>query len=613
MNATGLEKDESKILKFRNILPNILKYLPKVPGTIKALGEVKKMTSDAKMSLGIILEENAAKYGDSPAIKFEDLSYSHNEFNSIANQYAHYLLSIGVQRGETVIAFLENRPEILFIIAAVSKIGAVVSLINPHQRGPVLMHSVGLAPSKHFIIGEELVEAFEETKPELNLSSDVGFYYLPDKGAGSVPDGYQDWNQLIKDCDTQNLPITADITMQEPFAYLFTSGTTGMPKAAITVHGRWVGPSKIFGKVLFNLTVKDTVYIPLPFYHGTAMYVGWPSATGGGAAVAIRRTFSTSQFWADVKKFKATGFVYIGELCRYLLEQPVSPDDGKNTIKKIIGNGLRIDNWMEFKSRFKIPFIYEFYGASESNIAFTNLLNMDCTVGLCPVEYAVVKYDIEAEEPISDENGLLQRVEKGEAGLLLGQITDETPFVGYTDEQETERKILRDVFEPGDAWFDSGDLMRDIGFKHAQFVDRLGDTFRWKGQNVSTTEVEAVVNSFEQISQSAVYGAIIPGTDGRVGMTAIVGYEPPEKFDLVGFYSTLSSKLPVYAIPAFIRFKTEFDYTPTMKLKKAGLKKEGFDLKQVSDPLYVCLPGSKEYVALTDELFQKITNKEFRF
>jgi len=613
MEATGLEKDESKILKLGSILPAILKFIPKIPGAAKAMGEIKKMTTDAKNSLGLVLEENAVKYGDSPAIKFEELSYSHDEFNKIANQYAHYLLSLGVEKGETVIAFLENRPEIMFIIGAVSKIGAIVSLINPHQRGPVLIHSVNLAPSKHLIIGEELVEAFEEVKGELNLSAESRFYYLPDKGSGSLPNGYQDWNQLIKDCDTQNPSTTAEITMQDPFAYLFTSGTTGMPKAAITLHGRWVVPMMLFGRVMFKMTPKDTVYIPLPFYHGTAMYIGWPSASGGGAAVAMRRRFSASQFWSDIKKFNATGFNYIGELCRYLLQQPPSPEDSKNTIKKIVGNGMRIDNWMEFKARFNIPFIYEFYGSSEGNGAFVNMLNLNRTVGMSPVPYAIVKYDIETEEPIKDENGFLQQVEKGEAGLLLGPITDETPFVGYTDEQETEKKILRDVFEKGDAWFDTGDLLRDIGFKHAQFVDRLGDTFRWKGENVSTTQVEGAVNSFEQIDQSAVYGVTIPGTDGRAGMAAIIAFEPPEKFDVGSFYSTMSSKLPSYAIPAFLRFKSQFDMTETMKLKKAVLKKEGFDLSQVSDPIYVCLPGTKEYAPLTEEVYQNIIKGDYRF
>ena len=258
------------------------------------------------------------------------------------------------------------------------------------------------------------------------------------------------------------------------------------------------------------------------------------------------------------------------------MEQPPSPDDSKNTIQKIIGNGLRVDMWKAFKSRFDIPFIYEFYGASEGNIAFLNMLNMDCTVGVCLLPYAIVKYDIEAEAPIRDGNGFMQKVETGEAGLLLGEISEETPFVGYTDEEETENKIFRDVFEKGDAWFDTGDLMRDIGFKHAQFVDRLGDTFRWKGENVSTLQVEAAVNSFHQISESVVYGASIPGTNGRAGMTAIIPYESPDKFDLAGFYSALASKLPNYAIPAFIRFKTEFEYTETMKMKKGKLKKEGF-------------------------------------
>ncbi len=613
MEAIGLEKDESKILKFRDILPKFVKFIPKIPRTIKAVREAKKMSTDSNTSLGSIFEENAVNYAGRPAIKYEDAVYTHEEFNRIVNRYAHFMLSLGIQKGETVIAFLENRPEILFIIGAVSKIGAVVSLINPYQRGPVLSHSVGLAPSRFFLIGEELVGAFAEVKDGLKLDGDTGFFYLRDTGSSGVPAGYRDWDQATKDGDTGNPSTTAAIKMEDPFAYLFTSGTTGMPKAAITLHGRWIATYMTFGKMLMTPSPEDTVYIPLPFYHGTAMYVGWPSASSGGAAVAIRRKFSASKFWADVAKFNATGFIYIGELCRYLMQQPPRPDDGRNTIQKIIGNGLRVETWKAFKSRFDIPAIYEFYGSSEGNIAFLNMLNLDCTVGTCLLPYAIVKYDIEEEAPIKDENGFLQRVEAGEAGLLLGHITEETPFVGYTDEQETEKKILRDVFEKGDAWFDTGDLLRDIGYKHAQFVDRLGDTFRWKGENVSTTEVEGAVNSFEQISQAAVYGASIPGTNGRAGMAAVVAFEPPETFDFEGFYATLESKLPTYAMPTFIRFKREFEYTETMKLKKANLKREGFDRNRVSDPLYVCLPGDQKYTLLTAAIFENIVKGDYRF
>ncbi len=292
---------------------------------------------------------------------------------------------------------------------------------------------------------------------------------------------------------------------------------------------------------------------------------------------------------------------------------PPSPDEDHNTIRRIIGNGLRTDTWKAFKSRFNISAVYEFYGASEANIAFVNMLNLDCTLGTCPLPCAIVKYDIDSETAITDENGFMQRVEKGEAGLLLGEISDEAPFVGYTDDEKSKQKVLHDVFEKGDIWFDSGDLLRDIGFKHAQFVDRIGDTFRWKGENVSTVEVEAVVAAFKQVSQTAVYGATIPGTNGRVGMAAINAFEPPETFNLDGLYAALASKLPSYAIPAFIRFKTEFEFTATMKLKKVNLKREGFDVTQVSDPMFVCLPGSKKYVPLTEEIYRNIVKKEYRF
>jgi citronellyl-CoA synthetase len=368
-----------------------------------------------------------------------------------------------------------------------------------------------------------------------------------------------------------------------------------------------------FGKMMFNLSPKDTMYIPLPFYHGTALYVGWPTASAGGAAVAIRRRFSASNFWKDVDKFDATAFTYIGELCRYLIHQPPGPNDKKNTIKKIVGNGLRPEIWKEFKSRFGIKEVYEFYGATEGNIAFGNLLNLNCTVGLCATPYAIVKYDLDNDEPIRDENGFLQRVEKGEAGLLIGHISDKTPFDGYTDKQATEKKIVRDAFEKGDTWFDTGDLLRDIGFKHAQFVDRLGDTFRWKGENVSTTEVEAVLNSHDQVLESNVFGVAIPGTDGRAGMAAIITDKDAAEFDLAGLYDVLNQGLPTYAVPHFVRFKTEFDTTDTFKLKKSELKKEAYDPNGFKDPVFARLPGQATFMPLTVELYQEIIDGKHRF
>ena len=606
-------RDTADLLTLRIILWGLLRKLPRLLSILKSMRELGELSSDNKISLGYYLERNADAHPDNPAILFEDDRYTHKEFNEWVNRYANYLLSLGVKKGEVISAFLENRPEILFLIGAVSKIGAIVSLINPHQRGPSLIHSFTVTPSEHFVIGEERVEAFEAIRDDLKPGMKTKQYFLKDRGMCSAPDGYSDWHKAAETSSAANPPTTADITMEDAFAYLFTSGTTGLPKAAITQHGRWVTPLKTFGQAMLQLTPEDTLYIPLPFYHGTAMYVGWPTAAAGGAAIAMRRKFSTSNFWKDVKKFNATAFVYIGELCRYLMLQPDSPVDSKNTIRKIVGNGLRPDIWKAFKSRFGISEVYEFYGASEGNIAFVNLLNLDCTVGYCPMVYAIVKYDMDNDAPVKNDEGFLQTVGKGEAGLLISQISEEMPFIGYTDAVETENKILRDVFEAGDAWFDTGDLLRDIGYKHGQFVDRIGDTFRWKGENVSTTQVEAILNDLDHITESNVYGVSIPGTDGRAGMAAIITDKDAAPMDLDTLIPALTERLPAYALPVFLRFKEEFETTDTLKLKKAALKKEAFDPNRISDPLYARLPGESSYTLLTKDLYADIIVQKYSF
>jgi citronellyl-CoA synthetase len=295
------------------------------------------------------------------------------------------------------------------------------------------------------------------------------------------------------------------------------------------------------------------------------------------------------------------------------MNQPPDPDDRKNPVKKIVGNGLRPEIWHNFKKRFGISTVYEFYGAAEGPLIFSNLLNLDCTVGCCLTPFAIVKYDIDTDEPIRDEKGFMQRVSPGESGLLLGVISEGIPFAGYTDKKETEKKVFRDVFEKGDTWFNFGDMLRNLGFKHAQFVDRLGDTFRWKGENVSTNEVEKVINTLPQVSQSTVYGVTIPGTDGRAGMVSIIPSKSIEDFDLKALADIVQQALPSYAVPKFVRFKKEFETTGTLKIKKTALRDEGFDPNRVTDPLYVLLPESSAYETLTAKLFDEILSGRYRF
>ena len=368
-----------------------------------------------------------------------------------------------------------------------------------------------------------------------------------------------------------------------------------------------------FGKIVMNLKTDDVLYCPLPFCHTQAVNTAWSAASARGSALAIRRKFSATNFLSDIRKFRATSFAYVGEMCRYLMNQPVKPDDADNPLVACVGNGLRPDIWKDFKKRFGIRKVFEIYGAAEGSLIFSNLLNIDCTVGICLTPFAIVRYDVDAGEPIRDARGHLQRVRPGDVGLMLGELSEKLPFYGYTDQSESQKKILHDVFRPGDTWFNFGDLVMDQGYRHIQFADRIGDTFRWKGENVSTTEVENLINTLFQVAESAVYGVKIPGTDGRAGMAAIIPRIPVEEFDLAALANTLIRGLPHYAVPKFIRFMKAFETTGTHKIKKNWLKDQAFDPGQILDPLFVLLPGREVYSPLTPERYEEIVEGKYRF
>ena len=608
-----VQAKQADVLKFTDLIPGLLSLSWRIPSVFLTLKELLSLQGDDPLSMGTVLEQNAERYGDNTAILYEDVRLTHREFNEAINQYAHYFISRGMKKGDVAIVLVDNRPELLMLIGALSKIGAVSSLINPNQRGEVLRYSIDLTRGKTFVIGEELIDAFEEIKSDLQLKEDDLLLFLPERGKISTPAGYLDLPGQIKDSPGTNPSTVSQVKLQDPFAYVFTSGTTGLPKASVQTHRRWFASQYWFGKIVMNLKPTDIHYCPLPFCHTNALNVSWGAAGGKGTALAIRRKFSASNFLKDVRKFNANSFIYIGELCRYLMNQPPRPDDADNPLVSCVGNGLRPDIWKAFKKRFGISKVFELYGAAEGTLIFTNLLNVDCTVGMCLTTFAIVRYDVDSDEPILDENGFMQKAAPGEAGLILGEISESLPFAGYTDKKETEKKIFRDVFEKGDAWFNFGDLVMNQGYKHIQFVDRLGDTFRWKGENVSTGEVEKVVNTLSQVSQSTVYGVKIPGTDGRAGMISIIPATSAQDFDLKALADTLRHGLPSYAVPKFLRFKKEFETTGTHKIKKTILREEGFNPNKVADPLYVILPDSSEYEPLTKELYDDILSGKYRF
>ena len=606
--------DKKELITRSRYLRGRLSILWRLPSIVKTTKHIANIGVEDRESWGSMLEETARNYPGNTSIKSEEGHYSWKEYNDWTNRYANYFISQGLKKGDTAAVFLENRPELLMVYSAMAKIGAVNAMINTNLRHQSLLHCLMLNPASVFIVGEEVVDAFEGVKAGLGLQDDPKIFFLRDTGQKKIPDGCLDLKSAVENMSPANPLTTAQVKPADPVAYVFTSGTTGgMPKAAIITHRRLVSSAYGNGKIVLNMKPHDTLYVPLPFFHTNALSLSWPCVFLNGSALAIRRKFSVSSFWTDVRRYHATAWCYIGELCRYLMNQPAQPDDRSNPLTKIIGNGLRPDIWRRFKERFGISKVFEIYGAAESNLYFVNLLNLDCTQGFCNAPYTIVRFDVDEEEPLRGSDGFMQRVAVGETGLLLGEISEANPFVGYSSREATDSKIIRDVFAEGDAWFNTGDLVRDIGYGHIRFADRTGDTFRWKGENVSTTEVEKIANSFSQVSLSTVYGVLMPGADGRAGMVAIIPECGMDRFDFKGFADHFQQALPAYAVPKFLRLNTELACTSTHKIKKIDLRKEGFDPAVIPDAVYVLLPGESAYVPLTREIFADIQENRYRF
>lgn len=595
-------------LEFMIKLPSIAWRLP--PKVFNAVKGLRMLSKSTNTTWGTVLEDIAARFPDNPAIKSPDGMMTYRELNAGANRYAHFLLSKNVGRGDVVAVCLDSRPELLTLYCACAKIGAICSMINTSQRGDSLVHSFNLNKGKVVVIGEEALSFFNEAKPGIDLDGSL-LYVLKDTGS-DLTAGIEEISSLAAEMPEDNPETTGRVPTKSPAALVYTSGTTGLPKAAVITNTRILSAMFWWGRVVNTIRPDDTVYVPLPFFHTNALTVGWPAALYNGAAVALRRKFSASRFLSDVREFHVTHFVYVGEICRYIMSQPEKPDDRQNPLREIMGNGLRPDIWKPFKERFGIRHVHEFYGAAEGVGVFTNLFDFDYTVGTSLTPYAIVRYDTDSDMPERDEKGFLKRVKRGEAGLLIMEISEKTPFSGYSDKKKTEEKIIRNAFRKGDLWFNTGDMLRDMGFRHGQFVDRLGDTFRWKGENVATMEVEKALDTFPDISASAVYGVAMPAGDGKAGMAAVFPVDG-HTIDLKALTAHLRATLPKYAVPLFIRLVGDFDMTATHKIKKTHFRSEGYDISQVREKLYVLLPGSDGYVPLTDALYREIKEGKYSF
>ena len=593
------------MINLREVLRVLVDFAKLVP-----VMAVKPPQPEVAVSVASIFEATAARHADRNMIIFEQQEFTWREFNELANRMARALISGGVKRGDSIALIMENRVEMLAYTVAMQKLGVITAFVNPALSGTQLAHCLSTAKAVKCVVGEEVFANLDAIRVDIGLA-DEDILWIADQRMMAVPEGLEDALSQLDGYASDNLADTCEILAGDMAFYIFTSGTTGLPKAAKISHRRWMSGAYPYSKVGCRAKPSDRFYICLPLYHATGFICGVGSCFYSGASIFLRRKFSGSAFWPDVQRHSITNFIYVGELCRYLLAQPPCPEERNNSLDRVFGNGLRPDIWMDFKQRFGISRVCEFYGSSEGNIGFVNGLNKDRTMGICGANIMLVKYDIDADKMVRDEHGKVVEVAVGEPGLLLGEIDDRYKFDGYTNDSASESKILRDLVKPGDAWFNTGDLICqvDVGFAmglaHYQFVDRVGDTFRWRSENVSTNEVGEIINANRQVEMANVYGVDIPAADGKAGMVSLV-LKDQETFDVEEFSAYVTSNLPIYAQPVFVRIQREVATTGTFKLVKGDLRKQAYHIDRVSDQLYYIAPREQHYRLFDQGAYQSV-------
>ncbi len=584
-----------------------------VRGALRALKMTTHIAKNPTRVFPLVMEELAAKYGDAPALISDREQLSYRSLTARSNRYARWALQQGIAKGDTVCLLMPNRPEYMAIWIGITSVGGVVGLINTNLIGPSLAHCIDIAAPKHIIVAAELMAGFVTARSLIKSPAKIWAH----GDSAEFP-------RIDRDVESMaDHPLTSAerpvLTIEDRALYIYTSGTTGLPKAANINHYRVMLASHAFAGVM-DTKPTDRMYDCLPMYHTAGGLVATGATLLNGGSVVLREKFSAREFWDDVVRYECTLFQYIGELCRYLAHAPLNPNETKHRIRLCCGNGLRPDLWDDFKARFRIPLILEFYGATEGNVNIFNFESKPGAVGRVPwfvshrFPIAVVRYDVEKQQPVRAADGFCVRCDPNEPGEVIGKIINDASkpgnrFEGYAASGQNEHKILRDVFKKGDLWFRTGDLMRKDSRGYFYFVDRVGDTFRWKGENVSTSEVSEAINSFPGIVDANVYGVTIAGREGRAGMAAIV-YQGA--CDLKALHAHLRTHLPDYARPLFLRIQGKIDVTGTFKQKKVDLVKEGFDPSKIGDAIYFNDPQSGTLVPLDPALHQRIEKGDVR-
>lgn len=581
-----------------SVLISELAYLR---GALRTLNRVKPIKATPNRTVLDRLEDVIAQNHNRIALISDHETLTYGAMGERINTIARWAKANGIGKGDTVALLLPNRPDYLCIWLGIARAGGATALLNTSQTGHALMHSVAIVKPKLAIVAQDLLAIYQHAMAGVADAPRVTVH-----GASG-----SEFDVALKGFSGAPLEPheRVTLTLDDRCVYVYTSGTTGLPKAANINHYRVSAMALGFSSVM-EAKASDRLYDCLPMYHSNGGILATLGVLIRGGSVVIRDKLSVREFWSDIIKHDCTLFFYIGEVCRYLLNAPPSPLDRRHRIRLVCGNGLRPDIWHKFSERFGIKRIREFYGATEGNIALFNFDSRPGAVGRIPkwaekrFVVKVVRFDVENEKPMRNAEGRCIPCLPGEIGEIIGEIIDDpnapaNRFEGYADTQANEAKILRNVFREGDAWFRSGDLVTRDERGYFYFVDRIGDTFRWKGENISTNEVAETINTHPGVASCAVYGIAIAGHDGKAGIAALHLSEH-DPFDLDQLTKHLNTNLPPHARPLFLRLRREADMTGTFKIRKTDLAKEGLTPRDASEPVYMLDAASDVYRPLDE-------------
>jgi len=589
-------------MRFQARVKRDLRYWQGLQRTLK---RVKTIARDSENLICDDIQAAVDRWRGERAMTFEGRTLTYGELDAMANRYAHWAKSLNLRRGSVVALFMPNRMEYFAVWYGLSKVGVVTALINNQLAGLPLAHCLNIAGANHVIVDSETSPVFEQARPLLDRK-------MQEWVLGRAHGDQRDLSQALKSCS--QLPpdrsVRDGMTASDTALLIYTSGTTGLPKAARITHMR----AQLYMRAFAGATgagPSDRIYVALPLYHATGGLCAIGAGLLNGGSVVLRRRFSASHFWKEIVAEGCTMFVYIGELCRYLVNHDFDEDETRHKIRLAFGNGLRPDVWAQLRQRFRVPEILEFYGSTEGNVSMFNFDGREGAIGRIPkwlkkrFNVRLVQYDVETEEVVRGLDGLCIECGPGQVGQCIGAIAAgeaRTEFTGYLDKAASEKKVLTNVFERGDAWFATGDLMRMDADGYFYFVDRIGDTFRWKGENVSTNEVAERLLAFPGVEEANVYGVEVEGADGRAGMAALV---IDGAFDAKAFGEHVRRELPAYAQPLFVRLLPALDTTGTFKIRKLDLVADGYDPAKIRSPLFFH-DHKRGYVKLTKTVWDKL-------